>query len=353
MRKLRCAAAIATLAFGAALAGVAPDANPAAAAAGSAAVRTAAWATDPAAPAFPAFVHLPADQAAHPDAVWEWWYVVGHLTAAGHRFGYEVQIAAGTVPEALIAITDQSTGAFYTHSQRYGPAQTSFSTTALDARTPAATLSGPMDAMHLHATLPAGQIDLTLSAQGPVLYAGGTGLIPFLAGSSYYYSLPHLASSGTLTAGGRSYAVAGESWLDRQWGTWDWTAVQRWTWMALQLSNGDRINLWDLLARDGEVHYATVLHPAGTEEVVAVRPLADTTSGWWTSPTSGKRYGTSWTVRIPALRARLTVVAHPQGQEVQDPASGGIFEGASDVTGWYEGKPVTGRAYVEQLGDWR
>jgi hypothetical protein len=60
-------------------------------------------------------------------------------------------------------------------------------------------------------------------------------------------------------------------------------------------------------------------------------------------------------VNIPALDASLTVVAQPQGQEIQ--ANGGIFEGifegASSVTGRYRGKPVTGQAYVEQLGNWR
>jgi predicted secreted hydrolase len=122
--------------------------------------------------------------------------------------------------------------------------------------------------------------------------------------------------------------------------------------MALQLSGGDRVNLWDLFAQDGEVHYATVLRPDGTHELVAVDPLADTTSEFWTSPTTGKRYGTRWIVSIPALDASLTVVARPQGQEIQE-ASGGIFEGASSVTGRYRGKPVTGQAYVEQLGNWR
>lgn len=89
-------------------------------------------------------------------------------------------IGSGQAPYALIAITDKTTGAYYTQSRSYPPDQTSFSTTALDVRTPSATLSGPMDAMHLHATLPAGEINLTLSAQGPALYDNGTGLLPFL-----------------------------------------------------------------------------------------------------------------------------------------------------------------------------
>jgi predicted secreted hydrolase len=303
------------------------------------------------APAFPTFVELPADQAAHRDLAQEWWYVVGHVKAPGHQFGYEVQIVGGEAPAAVISITDQTTGRFYTDSQTYAPDQGSFSTTGLDARVPSATLSGPIDAMHLHATLPAGEINLTLDAQGPAEYNNGTGLMPFLGGTSYYYSLPSLASEGTVTADHHMYAVAGQSWLDHQWGDWDWTTVQKWTWMPIQLSNGDELNLWDMFSREGHVHYATVLHPDGTEAVVSVNPLAATTSNLWTSPTTGKRYGTEWTVQIPALDASLDVVARPQGQEVQ--AYGGVFEGAGSVTGTYRGKPITGRAYVEQLGDWR
>jgi predicted secreted hydrolase len=349
-RQRRRSTAAAALTFGAVLACAASWAFPAMAKTGSdpAGTSTPAAAT---APAFPAFVHLPADQAAHPNVDQDWWYVVGHLNAHGHRFGYEVQIVDSKAPQTLIAITDETTGAYYTQSQDYSPDQTSFSTTTLDVRAPSATLSGPMNAMHLHAKLPAGEINLTLSAQGPALYNNGTGLMPFLSGTSYYYSLPSLASQGTLTEDHHTYPVTGESWLDRQWGTWDWTAAQKWTWMALQLSNGDRVDLWDLFDKSGEVHYATVLHPDGTEEIVAVDPLADGTSGFWTSPTTGKRYGTRWTVKIPALNARLTVTAQPKGQEIQ--ADGGIFEGASSITGQYQGKPVNGHAYVEQLGNWR
>src|SRR4029450_3473980 len=110
-----------------------------------------------------------ADQAAHPDAPWEWWYVVGHVNAHGHRFGYEVQTGSGQGPYGVIAIPGEPAASSYEQSQSYLPDQTSFSATALDVRTPSATLSGPMDAMQLHARLPVGAITLTLSAQGPVL----------------------------------------------------------------------------------------------------------------------------------------------------------------------------------------
>jgi predicted secreted hydrolase len=323
-----------------------------------------AAATEPAAPdqaVMPAFVHLPADQAAHPSFENEWWYVVGHLRSHGHVFGYEVQIiarsdiAGTTAPltpaEAIIAITDVTTGQYYSHVFLY-PGQGTFSSTALNASTPNATLSGPLDDMSLHAAMPAGTIDLTLDATGPALYNDGNGLMPLLGGSSYYYSLPTLATRGTITENGSSYPVSGLSWLDHQWGNWDWSTLQKWTWMGIQLSNGDRLDLWDGFTSGSETSFATVLHPDGTEELVAVEPLAPGTSGFVTSPATGQRYGTEWKVEIPSVGASLTVTASPKLQEIQAPEAGGIFEGDSSVSGQYQGHPVTGEAYTEQLGDW-
>jgi predicted secreted hydrolase len=299
------------------------------------------------------FVQLPADQAAHPGAQDEWWYTVGHLHAGGHLFGYEVQIVAGsaaTPPQAELALTDVTTGQYYTKTTDFTPAQGRFSTTSLDESLPTASLSGPPNAMHLTAELPQGMLDLTLDAKGPALYDDGNGLMPFLGASSYHYALPDLATTGTLTENGTAYQVTGTSWLDRQWGKWDWSTLSHWTWMGVQLAGGERLDLWDLFADGPEQHYATVLKPDGATEVVPVEPLSPDAGDFWTSPTTGQRYATHWTVRIPDLHTTLKVSAAPPRQEVQ--TDGGIFEGDSTVTGTVDGKPTIGQAYVEQLGDW-
>ena len=66
-QRRRSTAAIATLAFGAVLAGAALSAMPATAKIGSDPAGTSKPAAAATAPAFPTFVHLPADQAAHPN----------------------------------------------------------------------------------------------------------------------------------------------------------------------------------------------------------------------------------------------------------------------------------------------
>jgi predicted secreted hydrolase len=187
------------------------------------------------------------------------------------------------------------------------------------------------------------------------LYNNGTGLFPFLNGSSYYYSLPNVQTSGTLTLGGTTSEVTGTSWFDRQWGTWDWTDLDRWTWMGIHLDNGESLNLWDLFTKQGEERWATVLHRDGSQSIVSVSPLAKDATDFATSPTTGQRYAGQWTVEIPGLDTRLTVTATPTLQEIQahDPFSPGINEAASTVTGSYQGQPVTGRAYVEQMGNWK
>jgi predicted secreted hydrolase len=286
----------------------------------------------------PTFVHLPADQAAHPSANTEWWYTIGHLSSHGHEYGYEVQLTSGGVVQ--LAITDVTAGKY---------------STKLDVRMPNATLSGTLNDMHITATLPQGSLDLRLSAKGAAMYGNGTGLFPFLGGSSYYYSLPNLETSGSLTLNGETGKVTGTSWLDRQWGAWDWTQLSRWTWMAVQLDNGEYLNLWDLFSTAGEQHWATVLHRDGSESIVSVTPLAKDATDFQTSPTTGQRYAGKWTVQIPSLKARLTVTATPTLQEIQAgaPFSPGINEAASTVTGTYQGEPVNGKVYVEQFGIWK
>ena len=306
-------------------------------------------------PSFPTFVHLPRDQAAHPGAGIEWWYTIGHITSGRHEYGYEVQLVAGGA--AQIGFTDITAGNYASQQHIYAANRVSVSSTALDVRMPAASLSGPLSDMHLTADLPHGMgtLRLTLKATGPTVYANGTGLFPFLGGTSYYYSVPKVKTSGTLTLHGRSAHVTGTSWLDRQWGNWDWSKLHKWTWMALQLSNGQVLNLWDLFDTTGETHWATVLSPDGSERVVSVNPLASTATRFKTSPVTGQRYAGKWIVRIPSLQAKLTVTAKPVLQEIDSgaPFSPGINEAASVVTGTYLGRPVAGESYVEQFGMWK
>src|SRR4029079_11252371 len=63
-------------------------------------------------------------------------------------------------------------------------------------------------------------LDLVFTPAQAVLLEGENGYSrkgPEPAQASYYYSLPHLAVSGTVTRGGKSAPVKGSAWLDREW----------------------------------------------------------------------------------------------------------------------------------------
>jgi len=120
--------------------------------------------------------------------------------------------------------------------------------------------------------------------------------------------------------------------------------------MNLSLSNGDRVAVWGYAGSTGNA-WATVLHPDGSYDLAAVKPLADGAHRFWTSLTSGNSYPTRWTVDIPTLRTHLVVGI--TGSDAQEPEGDKRYEGTASFTGTYEGKHVTGTNYVEVVGNWK
>jgi hypothetical protein len=84
--------------------------------------------------------------------------------------------------------------------------------------------------------------------------------------------------------------------------------------MGISLDNGDRISLW--------------------ESLKVTRSMR------------------SRRCSIPMLKARLRVEPLVREQEVVSPIGIHKYEGASKFAGPMEGKPVTGHAVVELVGDW-
>jgi predicted secreted hydrolase len=124
--------------------------------------------------------------------------------------------------------------------------------------------------------------------------------------------------------------------------------------MDLNLDNGDRMSLWSAVDGTGaDNSWVTILHPDGRQTVTAIAPLSAGESDYWSSPKSGKRYPTRWTVTIPAFDAALEVTPHPQQQELVPFPEIAYCEAASSVRGTYQGKDTTGYCYVELVGDWK
>lgn len=315
-------------------------------------------------------LRLPADVSMHPKAAVEWWYCTGHLTDdRGRGYGFESSfIKAGDLQKYLpgspgnviyrndTAITDESAHRFYAQITSASPALTgaSASTTRLDLHARSISmeaLPGAGYRYRLHGAVPHGAIDLTIRATRPAMLVGGSGLIPWGDGYSYYYSFTRPAATGTLTIDGRRIAVHGTAWMDHQWGNWSTGSTGGWTWMGVQLADGTDVDLFrgELHAGHGVEGGATAILPDNRQ--VTVNDVSITPLGHWRSPVTHTRYALGWRVRIPSLRLDLTVRPTLRDQElVYDYVPSrpyAYWEGSSTVTGTRDGRRVSGKAYAE------
>jgi predicted secreted hydrolase len=306
---------------------------------------------------FPVFVDPVAGLTANADRPNESWYVIAHVTAGGHRYGLLAHyLSNGTATQgtasSAVSITDETTG-WYTRSEVALPPRAGLSgRPGVDIHTQNITWTGDATQMQLHATVPQGRIDVTLRPQGNVLYNLATGYFPMFADPqypNYEYAFPTIDTTGTLTLNGRTEQVHGQSWMDRQWGPLPADLMDGhagWTWMDLNLSNGDKISLWRTL-HGSEHTWATILSPDGTHTVAAATITADPAARW-TSPTSGQTFNTHWKVTVPDRHATLDVRVTTKNQELLTP--GPRYEGSATVTGTYQGHRISGYTYVEQAG---
>ncbi len=321
-------------------------------------------------------VHLPSDDAMHPATATEWWYAVGHLhDSQGHRYGYEAVIfrfshLRATVPSLRLdtvyrtdtAFTDETSKMFSGTMRYVAPASnTMMSSSVLQAHVDAVTLArvagggaAPLR-YHVQETAPDGtRLDLTVTSTKPALLVGGAGLVPMgTHGSSYYYSLTRLETSGTilLKGRGRPIAVSGLSWMDHQWGTWDWGGIAGWDWMALQLDDGTDLNLSDFRGGEGTtVKGATISLPSGKQMVTAKATM--TPLGHWRSTFSGTTYPAGWRVVEPDLGLDVIVRPTVADQEMVDrfTPDQSYWEGSCTVTGTIHGKAIHGLSYTELVG---
>jgi len=320
-------------------------------------------------------IRLPADAAMHPKSPNEWWYVTGHLhDAAGTRYGFEMVtfkfgnareldpfISVNTLYRIDLALTDETHRKFYSTIQYITPSagQPVLSTRGLMLHLSSRHASLSFDtepakatSYHLVGRMPVAALDLQVSTTRAPLLEGGKGLERIGDGYSYYYSLTNLAAAGTLTLNGRRTRVTGLSWMDHQWGQWNWTTQKGWDWMAIQLSNGASLSLVNLLGGPrSEAKYATVSFahaPQLFTRDAAMAPLGRS----WTSPRSHITYPTVWKVSVPAIGLIATVNASLPSQEMVDQVDpfSTYWEGSGSLAGALRGKPISGLVYTELAG---
>src|SRR5581483_9889324 len=318
------------------------------------------------------------DHASHPDYKIEWWYYTGNVAAKdGHRFGYQLTFFRSGVdprPEnpsrwavrdlfmAHLALTDIN-GRKFRFAEKVNRAGVGWAGAATGLYRVWNEDWEAKDAGSGHTRLRASDnglgLDLELDQGKPPVVHGSGGIIQkgARAGTaSHYYSLTRMPTRGAITVDGRRYEVEGLSWMDHEFGTSFLEKEQRgWDWLSIQLDDGSELMLYQFRRSDGarDPHTSgTIIDPAGKASPVTASDFTLEPGARWRSPATGAEYPTSWQIAIPARGIELTVQAATENQELSAGESTGVkyWEGAIEVTGVNNGRPVSGRGYLEMTG---
>ncbi|WP_164017573.1 lipocalin-like domain-containing protein [Pyxidicoccus trucidator] len=324
---------------------------------------------------------FPEDHGPHPEFRTEWWYWTGNLeTEDGRAFGYQFTLFRSALAPAApqresawgardvylghFTVTDVGGGEFHP-AERFsraavglaGASGKPFKVWLEDWE--AASVGEATWPVRLRAETDAVALELLLEPGKPPVLQGDKGLSqkgPERGNASYYYSMTRMPSRGTVRVDGQTYTVKGESWMDREWSTSALGADQvGWDWFSLQLSDGSELMYYQLRRKDGSADpfsAGTWVPPPGAASSEPVRvsredvrlEVLDT----WKSPRSTGVYPSRWRLRVEKLGLDLTVTPKMADQEL--PVSVLYWEGTVGLEGTREGKPLTGRGYVELTG---
>jgi predicted secreted hydrolase len=331
---------------------------------------------------------FPRDHHAHPGYRNEWWYFTGALEDAAdpaRRFGYQLTFfRIGLAPEAPrldsawaasdgvmahLAITDAAAGThvFSEVVWRAVPLLGGFppegDRLVAWARAPAGTggrwtlaLEGGTFRLSARDDARGVALDLAARPAKPVALQGPNGLSRKSADeghASLYASIPRLATEGTLTVGGRTRSVRGESWMDREMGSSQLAPDQvGWDWWSLRLADGRDLMLYVLRRAGGEPSWrtATLVGRDGRVRLLAPEAWSVRAIGTWTSPASGAVYPSGWEIAVPGEGVRVTATPWVSGAENVSGLVAGLsyWEGPVGLTGPRGERE--GEGYVELTG---
>jgi predicted secreted hydrolase len=322
---------------------------------------------------------FPRDHASHPDYKIEWWYYTGNLQMPDkRRVGYQVTFfrvgvdPAPANPSAwavrdlfmthlAVTIPDmQDEGyLFEERLNRAGPGIAGAETTTY--RVWNEDWTAGLDASGRHVIRAIGQqagVELVLDPGKPPAINGVDGISQKGAqpgNASHYYSLTRMPTRGHIWYRGARFEVAGESWMDHEFGTSFLEAEQQgWDWLSIQLDDNRELMLYQLRRGDGSRDprsSGTLVDANGRTTHLSAGDFTLTRGAETFTAPSGATYPVRWSIQIPGAQLALDVSTPLKNQELSTPASGvSYWEGLIDVAGTARGARIGGRGYLEMTG---
>lgn len=299
---------------------------------------------------------FPADHGAHNDYRIEWWYLTANLVAAdGTPYGLQWTLfrsamapTAGdgwTAPQLWMghaAVTTPDDHYVSERLARGGIGQADVIADPFEAWIDDWTLEGDWQTLTMTASSPEFAYNMTLTAQGPLVFHGDDGYsVKSAAGqASYYYSQPFFDITGTLQLPEGDIAVSGNAWLDREWSSQPLAGNQTgWDWFSLSFDDGAKLMGFRLQQTDGEnFTSATWISPDG-----ATTPYSDGAFIATPLDTNADNVPVRWRAELPAKGVDVTVSAINENAWMT--TSVPYWEGPVTVTGSHDGI-----GYLEMTG---
>ena len=321
---------------------------------------------------------FPRDHASHPDYKIEWWYYTGNLKAKdGRRFGYQVtwfRVGIDHTPSnpsrwtirdlymTHLAVSDAA-GQRYRFAEklsRGGPGLAGADTHRYHVWNEDWTGTLNERGQHvLTAMSKDAGIDLVLDEGKAPAINGVNGISQKGAregNASHYYSLTRMPTRGTIMVDGERVDVEGLTWMDHEFGTSFLEPEQRgWDWLAIQLSDGRELMLYQLRRADGSRDprsSGTLVNKDGSTVHLGNDDFTQAPGQARFKSANGTVYPVEWTIGIPAHAITLRVTTPLEDQELSLVRSTGIayWEGMIDVAGTSGSAKVTGSGYLEMTG---
>ncbi|WP_170544731.1 lipocalin-like domain-containing protein [Ruegeria arenilitoris] len=302
---------------------------------------------------------FPRDHGPHPGFRIEWWYLTANLTGEdGRDYGIQWTLFRSALkpleaegwqsPQLWMghaAVTTPETHYFAERLSRGGIGQ---------AGVTAAPFEAWVDEWHMRGADPSSvalsasgaefAYDLTLTAQGPLVFHGDAGYsVKSSDGqASYYYSQPFYTVEGVLHLPDRDVAVTGQGWLDREWSSQPLAADQSgWDWFSLSFDDGDKLMAFRLRGGRGDFTAATWISPDGT-----TTPLPDGSVSFTpldTARVADRDVPVQWHVTLPDQNLDVEVSAITPSAWMGTRFE--YWEGPVTVSGSHQG-----RGYLEMTG---
>jgi predicted secreted hydrolase len=209
--------------------------------------------------------------------------------------------------------------------------------------------------LELAAANGASSLRLRLASAKPAIAQGNRGLDakgPEPGNASYYYSFTRVEAAGELVLDGKTAAVNGSAWIDREWGTSALSAgVVGWDWFALQLADGRDLmyyRLRDATGRATEFSGGVLVDAVGEASRLEQADVRLTATDSWQSARTGVTYPIAWRMEVPGENLVLEVEPYLDDQEIDLAVR--YWEGAMRVRGTSGAAAISGHGYLELAG---